>query len=301
MRLLFLALAACVATTSVLASENGTQHYPVGINTVTAGNMPPPGTLEYMNYMQEASMTALNGPPAPEFGLTAITNASRLLYTWPSVSMSGLNVSTGLVIPVVHLDMRVGGLHGSAFNLGDIDIQNYVSGADSSHTLFYFAGFDVNPPTGRYDRGAIINTGNNHYTLTPNAGFTWMPSKLWEVTGAVASEFNTVNPATHYRSGNDIDVDYAVTYRPLAGIPAFGVGVQGYAFQQLGDDFQNGTKVGADGHRGREFGIGPQLRYDMGIGGLVLKYQHLFAVRNRPSGERVWFQFAVPLFSAGGS
>jgi len=27
----------------------------------------------------------------------------------------------------------------------------------------------------------------------------------------------------------------------------------------------------------------------------VVKYQHEFAVQNRPAGEQIWFQFAVPL------
>jgi hypothetical protein len=54
--------------------------------------------------------------------------------------------------------------------------------------------------------------------------------------------------------------------------------------------------VNGNGNRGQEFGIGPQIRYDIPFGGFVLKYQQEYAVRNRPAGYRVWFQFAFPLF-----
>ena len=202
-----------------------------------------------------------------------------------------------MVVPLVHLDLRVSHHSGRDFNLGDIDVQNYLSGSDHSHTLFYFVGADVSLPTGHYDTTQMINTGANFYTVTPNAGFTWMPSRAWEATGAIAAEFNTINPKSNYRSGSDVALDYAVTYRPLAGMPRFGVGIQGYLYEQLSDDRLNGVRVGPDGHRGQELGIGPQFRYDIGVGGLVLKAQHLFDVRNRPSGDRIWFEFATPIFT----
>ncbi len=300
MRSFAIPLLALLTASPVLASENGTQHYPVGINTVTAGNLPPSGRLEYFNYVQDASMTSLNEPdgptPAPKFKLDVLTSASRLLYSWPGLTVAGLHVSSGVVIPIVHLNVKLAGQNRGAAGIGDIDIQNYLSGSTIDKKLFYFVGLDVTPPTGHYIKNALVNAGNNYYTLTPNAGITWMPSEAWEVTGSIAAEFNTINRATHYRSGTDVDVDYAITYRPLTRVRAFGVGMQGYIFKQLSDDLSHGIAVGVGGNRGQEFAIGPQVRYDTGAGGLVFKYQHLFSVRNRPSGDRVWIQFAAPLF-----
>jgi len=73
------------------------------------------------------------------------------------------------------------------------------------------------------------------------------------------------------------------------------VGLQGYAFQQLGDDQSWGIKVGPDGNKEREFAFGPQVRYGIGVGGFVLRFLRMVAVLNRASGDRIWFQFTIPL------
>jgi hypothetical protein len=295
------ALSLALAAPPAFATENGTQHYPVGINTVTAGNLPPPGGLLLLDYVQSATMPRLagaDGAAVPmDFKLTAVTNATRLLYTWKGVSVAGLNYSTGLVVPLVDLRARIGRESGHDAGVADLDLQNYLGGHSADHTLFYLFGLDLSLPTGHYAKDSVVNTGLNRASVTPNVGVTWFPSRAWEVTGAAAVEISGVNPATHYLSGPVADVDYAVTWRPAA-LPGLGVGVQGYAFAQLADDTQNGAPVGPDGHRGREFGIGPQLRYDTRLGGVVLKYQRLFGVQNRPSGDKVWLEFCIPLNGA---
>ena len=56
-----------------------------------------------------------------------------------------------------------------------------------------------------------------------------------------------------------------------------------------------GLQALSDRARGRALGIGPQLFYAIGkAGGVLFKYQHEFLVQNRPAGDRVWVQWAVP-------
>jgi hypothetical protein len=288
-----------LATTPALATEYGTQHYPVGINTVAAGNLPPPGMLQYLNYFQVVSMPTSRGPDGaaavPDFNISVVTNAARFLYTWKSISVGSLNYSTGLVIPVVRLDLQVHGRSGRDFSVGDLNFQNYLSGANSDHSLFYRLGVDLAAPTGHYNKNDVVSVGLNYFSVTPNAAFTWMPSPTFEATGSLVTELNFANPATDYHSGNNVDLDYAFTVRPLASNRSLGLGVQGYFFKQVSDDTLSGVRVGPDGHRGQEFGFGPQLRYNIGFGGVVLKYQRTYAVRNRPSGDKMWLMFAAPL------
>ncbi len=74
------------------------------------------------------------------------------------------------------------------------------------------------------------------------------------------------------------------------------LGVQGTFLKQFTDDTQDGVKVGSDGFRGQTVAIGPQLRDMWGpASGVVVKYQHAFAVRNRPRGDKLWMQFSFPL------
>jgi hypothetical protein len=198
-------------------------------------------------------------------------------------------------VPFVHLDLRAAGKHDRTFGVADINIQNYLGGMNKRHTFFYYFGLDTFIPVGNFDAKNLANPADHYFTFAPNANFTWIPDKRWEITGTLFSQFNLRNKATDYHSGSDIDFDYGVTYRPLSHDPNFGLGLNGYFYKQLGRDTLDGATVAPDGNKGREFGIGPQLRYDVPFGGFALKLQRTFAVRNRPSGTRIWFQFAVPL------
>jgi len=287
----------------VLATEGGTQHYPIGVNTIADGNLPVPGMLQLLTYSEVAINPVLtdgSGNKAlPKFDLAVEAEAFRFLYTW-DVPIGPFHYTTGLVAPVVNLDLNVMGAKGHDLNMGDLDIQNYLGAATPDHKLFYFFGLDTYVPSGHYSASSMINTGSNYYTFAPNIDVTYNPSPQLELTAALFAEFNTTNPADNYHSGDDMDLDYGVTYRPFDQLPNFGLGPQGYFYKQISDDTINGTTVTPDGNRGQEFAIGPQLRYDIPFGGFVLKYQQEYAVENRPKGEKIWFQFAMPLFGTPG-
>lgn len=133
----------------------------------------------------------------------------------------------------------------------------------------------------------------NYWTVSPSINVTYLPTPQREISGTALLEFNSENPATNYRSGTDFIFDGAIGYYPMPEtMPKLKVSLQGYALQQLSDDTQNGASVG---NRGRSFGIGPQISYDVVPGGgLVLKYQRDFDARNRAEGDSAWLQFAMP-------
>jgi hypothetical protein len=281
------------------ATENGTQHYPIGVNTVEDGALPPPGMLQLLNYFQGSTDPVITdgaGHKAlPKFDLGAEADAPRLLYTWPMM-IGPFHYTTGLVQPFVHLNLDVMGEKNHDYDLGDADIQNYLGYASPDHRLFYYFGLDVYVPTGHYRQKDLINTGSNYYTFAPNANVTWKPTRQWDFDATFFTEFNTTNTSDKYHSGDDIDLDYGITYRPLANVPQFGLGVNGFFYKQVSDDTQNDLTVATNGYRGQEFAVGPQFRYDIPFGGFVLKYQHDFDVKNRPRGEKLWLEFATPIF-----
>lgn len=280
------------------ATENGTQQYPIGVNSLADGFLPAPGTLQYYDYFLWSNANHQNdnngnrvGIP---FNLTVWANAFRFMYTW-TPEVGPFHYATGLVLPVVGLDLKVAGLHGSDFNTGNINIQNYLGASNSSHTFFYFFGLDTYVPTGHYDRNALISTGNNFYTFAPNLDVSYVPNEQWEFSAVLFTEFNTTNHANHYHSGDDVNLDYGITYRPFKKVPRLGLGIQGYFYKQITADTQYGRPVSPGGYRGQAIGLGPMIRYDIGHGGFALKYQREFDVVNRPVGNAVWFQFSLPL------
>ncbi len=300
------AICTCLLAASAepaFATEDGTQHYPIGVNTVADGNLPIPGMLQLLTYSEFADNPALaNGSgnkAVPKFDLKVEAEAFRFLYTW-DMPIGPFHYTTGLVAPIVNLDLNVMGAKGHDLDMGDLDIQNYLGYASPDHELFYFFGLDTYIPSGPYNASTLINSGSNYYTFAPNFDITYNPSPQWELTAALFAEFNTTNLADNYHSGDDMDLDYGMTYRPFSGLPNLGLGPQGYFYKQISDDTVNGTAVSPNGNRGREFAIGPQLRYDIPFGGFVLKYQQEYAVENRPRGEKVWFQFAMPIFGTPG-
>jgi hypothetical protein len=305
-RKIHVALCACLIATlakPAYATEGGTQHYPIGVNTIADGNLPTPGMLQMLTYSEVALNPVLTdgsgNKAVAKFNLAVEAEAFRFLYTWDP-QIGPFHYTTGLVAPIVNLDLNVMGARGHDLDMGDLDIQNYLGYASPDHSLFYFFGLDTYIPTGHYDKSTLINTGSNYYTFAPNIDVTYNLSPKWELTAALFAEFNTTNTADNYHSGDDMDLDYGVTYRPFDSLPNFGLGPQGYFYKQISDDTVNGATVSPNGNRGQEFAIGPQLRYDIPFGGFVLKYQQEYAVENRPKGEKIWFQFAMPLFGTPG-
>jgi hypothetical protein len=180
---------------------------------------------------------------------------------------------------------------GNQFGLGDIVVAPAYLDYHPLPNLFFYGGADVYLPTGGYKADRIANPGLNYVTIAPLFATTWLPTSKSDVSFKVVTEFNFQNQATSYRSGDDFDIDYAASQMIF---PRWHIGASGYFYHQFTNDTLHG-QVYEDGYRGQTFGIGPQIRYDIGHGGLLLQYEHEFFVENRPAGERVWLNFAFPL------
>jgi hypothetical protein len=294
-------IAALALATPALASEDGNQHFPIGVLSANAGTPPPEGMLQMQNYMlyqHDGSLVDANGAKEPfPFKLDAEVDAPRFLYTWKGEVFAGLHYTTALVTPFVHLNLDVAGEHGQDTMLGDIDIGNYLGKTTKNGKLSFLFGFETYLPTGHYNQNALINTGSNFWSFAPSGGITYRPTHRLELTAWGITEINTTNHATHYHSGSDVDIDFGSTWRPFrsTALTNLGFGVQGYYYKQYGNDTVDGV-IHADGYKGQEFGLGPQIRFNWPYGGILFKYQHAMAVENRPKGDKFWIEFALPLF-----
>lgn len=300
-----IALSAFASTAS--ATEDGTTHYPVGVNTVADGYTPMPGTLELYNYsVGHWSNTLANNSgneTIPGFSNAGAVDALRVMYTFAK-PIGPFHYTMGGVLQFSYNHLDVGRESDSATNLGDLDFQNYLSYVSPNHKLFMYFGLDTYMPTGRYNKNHLVNPGKNYWSFDPSVNVTYHVNDKLALNGVVYAEFNTKNSATHYQSGNSVDTDFAANYRPFVHesedsfAQHLGFGIGGYFLKQYTDDKVNGETVGPDGHRAQAFGIGPQVIYYTKFGGFALKYQHDLAVRNRAASDTVWFQFAIPLLGS---
>lgn len=276
------------------ATEYSLAHYPTGTNTIVPALMPQPGTsvwLNYITYYTADRFNNSNGDSAvPGYRVNAVSEAARLLHTWTAIG--GVSWTTGIVLIAIDADQRVPNRRESGGGFGDLVIQPLIFTA-AFGDLHVLGGFDVSLPTGRFSKDKLVNPGLNYFTFAPQFALTWLPTKELELSLFSTVGFNSQNPATHYTSGDYLDIDYAVGYRPIPSLPAFQASVIGYLFDQFTDDELNGSRF-LDGHRGHVFAVGPQVRYQLGRGGITLKWQHETAAKYRPVGDRFQLQFAVP-------
>lgn len=280
------------------ATEGGNVDFPIGVDTVLPALFPPPGKTMLLDYMQYYSIDQLageNGQKATSgvHGNVGV-NAFRLLHTW-NQTWGPVSFTSGIVIPVVSLNVRTPG--GSAANVAfaDVGLQPlYAEYTNKSKTFRLYGGPDVYLPNGLYHKNAPVNIGLNSFTFMPIIGATWFASPRLQLSLKTTYMTSTTNHATHYHSGDSIDFDYGIDYNPFLQNKKIFVGLQGYAFQQTSGDTVHGASY-MNGYYGRSFGIGPQVRYNFPVGAIVLKYQHEFAVQNRTKGDRIWVQFAVPI------
>ena len=296
-RALGASLVACAIAAPAAATENGQISYPFGVNTVLNGMLPPPGHTQYFNYSLYYSSSKFAGPDGgsavPVFHLSVVAETPRVVHTW-GATLGPFSISSSAIVPIVRLHLSTPGGTGNRASLGDVILEPLmINYANASKTFFAFFSPSFAVPSGAYAANRIANTGMNTYAFLPYLSTTWFPRRDWEISTTTLFELNSPNHATHYHSGAVAVLDYLIGYSIT---PRVQLGLQGTLLKQFTDDTQDGMKVASDGFRGQSVAIGPQLRYMWGpASGVVVKFQHEFAVRNRPQGEKLWVQFSFPI------
>ena len=282
------------------ATENGNEHYPIGLMTASGSVMPAPGTAEFYNYDAIYSADRFNDGQGnklmPQFNLDVKVQASRLNYTWPG-EHNGFSISSSAALNAFDTSLSIDGAHGHAFQLADTDVAPIMVQWTDHKTLHITVAPNFWLPTGAYNPTRVVNAGLNYYSMDLEAGATWTPSPDVEIGIDTWTGFSlSRNSATNYRSGNTFAADFIVGWKPLKAHPQLQIGLQGDIFRQFSDDTVNGASVGSDGFRGQQMALGPQVRWNFGPGkGLLFKYQREFDVRNRPEGNKFWLEFALPI------
>ena len=281
------------------ATEGGSNQYPLGVNSALPALRPEAGGTALLDYTELYSAAETVGPTGqrvvPGFHINVTAEVLRFLHTW--VQEGPISITSGVVQPLVNIDLH------PPFSTNSIDVAGvantvlqplYINFQTVDHTFFASLGvMDIWVPDGHFIRQAAVNTGINYLSYGPELDLTWFATQRLQLSLAAQLEFSAKDNATDYHSGATIDFDYGVDYAPF-GNRAYHVGVGGYAYQQFTDDTLGGV-VYNGGNRGRVIAIGPQLRYDWKMGGVIVKWQHEFAVENRTKGDAFWLQFAVPL------
>lgn len=292
-----------VLPTRINATEGGGTSKAVGVDTVMAGVMPPPG-LQITNFLafytaeQTLDSSGNERRGISNFDLFVFAETLRFRYIWPGITLLGANIETrvgfnAIADVSVSFDVQTPfrRIHreDSTTNVGDA-LLGVILGwhGEKFHQMF---GPELFLPTGKFSEHRLTNTGRGYYAVGPSYWFSWFPIEEIEISGALIYLINFENPDTHYSSGHELSFDYNLGYWLTRD---WEIGASGYLYKQIMDDERNGSVVG-DGNRGQAVAFGPALRWHPHNKnyGITLKWQHEELVENRTSGERIFLQTAI--------
>jgi hypothetical protein len=285
-------VAGACASISATATEGGAGMYPNGAENYMIGALPPPGTylLNYSNYYGADELRDGNGNKIPlTFDLKAFANVTRIVHVTDKTFL-GASYAIQILVPLVSLDVEVGGRHQSRSGLGDVIINPMILGWHNGnwHTVL---ATDIFLPVGRYDKNALANPGRNYYTIEPVFAVSYLQPGGWDISAKIMYDINFENSATDYRSGQELHVDFGVG----RNFGNWTFGLNGYAYRQTTDDKVDGQRVAPDGNRGRVYALGPAVKYQSGKLQTYVAWQREFRAENRSQGDKLWLKFALPL------
>jgi hypothetical protein len=171
-------------------------------------------------------------------------------------------------------------------SIGDSDYSAVLGWhAGDNNWCFVLTGF---APTGNYDPTRFVQTGLNRPALDIKGAYTFLSLQTGiEVSGALGTTFNAYNTVSNYQSGVELHFEWAINEHFSNGLA---VGVGGFFYQQLTNDYGSGDTVGPN--RGRAASIGPLLSYSLKVDGqevdLSARWYHEFAVENRTRGNAIY-------------
>jgi hypothetical protein len=274
-------------TGTALATEGGGGAYPNGAEDFMAGALPPPGTY-LKNYLTNYSASKFkdnNGNDLiADFKLNVVADVLRFVHVTKS-NILGANWGVQVIVPVAYQDVTLGGQSDNRFGLGDIIVDPIVLGWHSQN-FHVTAGLDFYIPTGAYNANRLANIGRNYWTFEPVLGVTYLSDRGFELSAKCMYDINTENTDKKYRSGQEFHTDYTIGYHIDK---KWAAGIGGYYYYQMTNDELNGNKVGSDGFEGRVFSIGPVVQYAYKNMSFSLKWQPEFEARNKPEGNKFWF------------
>jgi hypothetical protein len=220
----------------------------------------------------------------------------------------GAHYSVSLSIPYVWVDVEAKvSLNPQLFRsiIGN-RTKTVSDGANGISDIFFvpfalnwtFGDLQVNPqffmvaPTGDYQKGQLANPGKNHWMFDWLLGLSYLSHKTGtEFTMFAGYAISTENPATNYRNGDVFHLEGTLQqYLPLSKQTLFGVGVNGFYYQQVTADSGSGALLGAN--VGTDIGVGPVVtlihkaeKYNFSV---QAKWLPEIDTRNRLSGDWVW-------------
>ena len=257
---------------------------------IQIGRLPPTVNVSLnANLNAQADLVLLN--PTYTFATPVLGGQLAIgvtgLFGRSSASIDG--TLTTAIGPLV--TTRTGFIEGSITSVGDLYPKATLKWNSGVHNYMAYVTGDI--PVGAYDPTRIANLGIGHAAIDGGGGYTYFnPATGHEFSAVAGFTYNFKNQHTNYQNGIDFHIDWGAS--KFLSKQVF-VGLVGYGYQQITDDFGQHPILGS--FRSRVLGIGPQIGFVFPVGDmqgyLNLKAYGEFEAANRPSGWNTWLTFAI--------
>lgn len=310
------AFALALAATDADAAEGGASFYIPGLAVPSSGILPPPGAyFDTTGYFYQAELggqrVVLNGNLLAKVKVDIKADFATALWVTP-VEIFGGNLAFSATLPFGDPGVRAGTIFSgpiinrlvghpvgsavadSVFNAGDPILSSSV-GWHAGNWHWKIAG-SLSIPAGAYRDGELSNIALNRYVGDFSGALTYLePTLGLDLSASGGFTVNGNNPATHYRTGDEVHIDASITKYLTKELS---VGVIGSHYQQVTGDSGAGAVLGP--FKGRDTAVGGTLGYNFVVGrtpvAARVKVLREVEVEKRFQGTITYFEISFPLW-----
>lgn len=275
---------------SIQAQPEFQGNYPIGVEGLKGGSLPPPGVYlrDYNLFYFSDQLNNRYGDEVPiPFEAFGYANAVRPIWItkW---SLLGGAYGMDVLVPFIYKDIKAAGASDSNFNLGDIFVEPITLSWHWAHADLG-VGYGFWAPTGDYSPTQMANTGQGFWGHMFTLGGTVYAdaAKTWALSALARYEINHENDKTDITPGNALSFEWGIN-KTFAKF--YDVGVVGYWQQQTTKDSgMTPAGLAASTALDNVVGIGPEVNVLWPKLKLFtsLRYNYELLSESRPQGHTV--------------
>lgn len=271
-----------------LAQPSFTGLYPIGVEGLKSGSLPPPGFYlrDYNLAYYSDQLNDGSGDELPlDFEAFVYANAIRPIWI-TDFQILGAYYGCDVLVPFLYKNIKVMGERDEVFNLGDIFIEPITLSWHWQRADLGI-GYGIWAPTGDADPDNLTGgTGQGTWTHMVTAGGTLYldTQKTWSLSALARYEINNESTDYDITPGDTLSLEGGLG---KAFTPTFEAGVWAYYQGQMTEDEANGAVAVSD-EKDNVVGVGPELVWFWQKAGLFvsLRYGYEVLAEDRPQGHR---------------
>lgn len=264
-------------------------HYPIGVEGIKGGSLPPPG-FYIRDYNLFYFADRLNNPDGDEIGdldLFAYAQAFRPVWITDFKLLGGyygMDFLVPLIVTDFELKVPGGKIADCSIGIGDLFFEPVTLSWHWQQADFG-VGYGFWVPTGHTSLSLPSKPGKGFWSHMFTLGGTWYPDteKTWSISVLNRYEIHTEHEDIDITPGNTFSLEFGIS---KALTQTLEVGIAGYYQQQTTKD--DGDAIHSK-DLDRVFGVGPELVVTIPKCAMFvsLRYLREFCAEDRPEGNTV--------------